>query len=431
MEKKRNPWAWVPTLYIGEGLPNVVVTVVAATMFMQLGMVDTEITFYVGWLGIPWIIKPLWSPFVDLYKTKRWWVLAMQALLCSAYAGVAFMLNTSIWFQGVLAFLFLMAFSSSTHDIAADGYYMLELDEHQQAWFVGIRNTFYRLAVIFGKGVFIPLAGVFAVWFRGQKAFAWSLVFYAVAGLFLALWLFHAYIMPKPECDQPHETTARDVICGIRQTFITFCRKMPLRETMFAIIFILFYRFPESLLNTVSITFLQRKVSEGGLGLTPFEFGLANGTVGTVGLLLGGILGGWLASRDGLKRWLWTMVCALTLPDIIYVYLSMAMPHSLFIVSTCLFVEQFGYGLGFTALTLYMLYYSQGTFKTSHYAICTGISYLGLTLPGMISGYIKDSVGYPAFFLIVMFSCIITFLVTAFLKIDPEFGKKQSPDNDQ
>lgn len=431
MKKKTNPWAWVPTLYIGEGLPNVVVTVVAATMFMQLGMVDTEITFYVGWLGLPWIIKPLWSPFVDLYNTKRWWVLAMQALLSSAYAGVAFMLNTSIWFQGVLAFLFLMAFSSATHDIAADGYYMLELDEHQQAWFVGIRNTFYRLAVIFGKGVFIPLAGVFAVWFRGQKAFAWSLVFYAVAGLFLALWLYHVYIMPKPKGDQPHETTARDVICGIKQTFITYCRKMPLRETMFAIIFILFYRFPESLLNTVSITFLQRKVSEGGLGLTPFEFGLANGTVGTVGLLLGGILGGWLASRDGLKKWLWTMVCALTLPDIIYVYLSMAMPNSLVIVSTCLFVEQFGYGLGFTALTLYMLYYSQGAFKTSHYAICTGISYLGLTIPGMLSGYVKDSVGYPTFFLIVMFSCIITFLVTAFLKIDPAFGKKQSPDDNQ
>lgn len=431
MKNKTNPWAWVPMLYVGEGLPNVVVTVVAATMFMQLGLVDTDITLYVGWLGLPWIIKPLWSPFVDLYKTKRWWVLSMQALLGSAYAGVAFMLNTPYWFQGVISLLFLMAFSSATHDIAADGYYMLELNEHQQAWFVGIRNTFYRLAVIFGKGILIPLAGVFAVLFRGQKAFAWSLVFYALAGLFLALWLYHAYVMPKPKGDQPRDTTAHEVIIGIKQMFITFFRKMPLRETLFAIAFILFYRFPESLLNTVSITFLQRKVSEGGLGLTPFEFGLANGTVGTIGLLLGGILGGWLASRDGLKKWLWTMVCALTLPDVIYVYLSMAMPHDLVIVSACLFVEQFGYGLGFTALTLYMLYYSQGTFKTSHYAICTGISYLGLTLPGMISGYIKDSVGYPTFFLIVILTCSITFLVTALLKIDPEFGRKQPSDRDQ
>ena len=194
---------------------------------------------------------------------------------------------------------------------------------------------------------------------------------------------------------------------------------------MLALIFLLFYRFPEALLNTVSITFLQRNPSEGGLGMTPMEFGLANGTVGTIGLLLGGIVGGWLASRDGLKKWLWPMVIALTLPDVVYVYMSMAMPHNLTLISSCLFVEQFGYGLGFTALTLYMLYFSQGKFKTSHYAICTGISYLGLMLPGMVSGWIKDSVGYPTFFLIVMAFCSVTFIVTAFVHIDPNFGKKK------
>ena len=423
--KSINPWAWIPTLYIGEGLPNVVVTVVAATMFMQLGMDDTSITLYIGWLGLPWIIKPLWSPFVDLYKTKRWWVLVMQALLGSAYAGVAFMLDTSFWFQGVMAFLFLMAFSSATHDIAADGYYMLELDEHKQAWFVGIRNTFYRLAVIFGKGVLIPAAGLLEVWFRGEKVFAWSLVFYGLAGLFIAIWLYHAYIMPRPVADQQHNTSFQEVISGIRQMFSSFIHKLPPREIMLALIFLLFYRFPEALLNTVSITFLQRNPSEGGLGMTPMEFGLANGTVGTIGLLLGGIVGGWLASRDGLKKWLWPMVIALTLPDVVYVYMSMAMPHNLTLISSCLFVEQFGYGLGFTALTLYMLYFSQGKFKTSHYAICTGISYLGLMLPGMVSGWIKDSVGYPTFFLIVMAFCSVTFIVTAFVHIDPNFGKKK------
>lgn len=172
-------------------------------------------------------------------------------------------------------------------------------------------------------------------------------------------------------------------------------------------------------------TFLMRSTAEGGLGLTPEEYGLAQGTVGLIGLLLGGIIGGILVSRDGMKRWLWPMVCAITLPDAVYIYLSYALDSNLWVVSSCLFVEQFGYGLGFTVLTLYMLYYCQGKFRTSHYSICTGITYLGLMLPGMVSGYLKDMVGYRMFFIIVMVCCLVTFLVTAFLKIDPEFGKKK------
>jgi PAT family beta-lactamase induction signal transducer AmpG len=320
---------------------------------------------------------------------------------------------------------FLMAFSSATHDIAADGYYMLELNEHQQAWFVGIRNTFYRLAVIFGNGVLVPVAGMLQLWFRDQKAFTWSLVFYGMAGLFLALWLYHAYIMPRPMSDQRHETNVREVSEGIVLMFKAYFQKFPLRQTIFAMLFLLFYRFPEALLTKMCATFLMRPGSEGGLGLSPQEFGLASGTVGLIGLTLGGILGGILASRDGLKRWLWPMVCAITLPDIVYVYMSFVMPSNLWLISICLFVEQFGYGLGFTALTLYMLYFSMGQFKTSHYAICTGISYLGLMLPGMLSGYMKDAMGYRTFFVVVMGLCVITFLVAAFVRIDPEFGKKK------
>jgi PAT family beta-lactamase induction signal transducer AmpG len=194
---------------------------------------------------------------------------------------------------------------------------------------------------------------------------------------------------------------------------------------LFAMCFLLFYRFPEALLTKMSVTFLMRPNSAGGLGLSPQEFGLASGTVGVIGLTLGGIIGGMLAGRDGFKRWLWPMVCAITLPDIVYVYMSYAMPDNLLFISSCLFVEQFGYGLGFTALTLYMLYFSKGNYQTSHYAFCTAISYLGLMLPGMLSGYLKDAMGYNAFFILVMVLCTITFLVTAFIKVDPEFGKKQ------
>ena len=223
--KHRNPWSWIPTLYIAEGLPNVVVMTVAVVMYMQLGLTDTDIALYTGWLGLPWVIKPLWSPFVDLYRTKRWWVLAMQLLLGSSLAGVAFTLNTPFWFQGTMAFFFLMAFSS--------------------AWFVGIRNTFYRLAVIFGNGVLIPVAGVLQVMFRYQMAYTWCLVFYGLAALFIAIWLYHSYIMPRAAKDVPHNTNAREVMNGVVSAFKTFFQKLPPREMMYAMLFLLFYRFPE------------------------------------------------------------------------------------------------------------------------------------------------------------------------------------------
>ena len=422
--QKISPWAWVPTLYFAEGLPNVLVTGLAAVMYMQMGLTDAELGLYTGWLALPWVIKPLWSPFIDLLKTKRWWVLAMQLLIGASLAGIAFTLPTALWFQGTMFFFFVMAFASATHDISADGFYMIELDEHCQTMFVGIRNTFYRLAVIFGNGILVSVAGVLQVMFRNRIAFTWSLIFYGMAGLFIALWLYHGWLMPRPAADSQKDDSVKEVVSGLKTMFVTFFTKFNGRQTLAVLMFLLFYRFPEALLNTMTKTFLMRTNSSGGLGLSPQEYGLANGTVGLVGLTLGGILGGILVSRDGMKKWLWPMVCAITLPDIVYIFLSFTLNSNILLVSTCLFVEQFGYGLGFTALTLYMLYYSQGAFKTSHYAICTGISYLGLMLPGMVSGYIKDAVGYQMFFIIVMISCVVTFLVTAFLKFDPDFGKK-------
>ena len=246
------------------------------------------------------------------------------------------------------------------------------------------------------------------------------------AGIFIALWLYHARFMPQPADDQQTHRTMGEVARELKMMFLTFFRKFGVKETVCVILFMLFYRFPEALLNTMTKTFILRPNSQGGLGLSPQEYGLANGTIGLIGLLLGGIIGGILVSRDGMKKWLWPMVCAITLPDAVYIYLSYSLNSDLFVVSSCLFVEQFGYGLGFTVLTLYMLFYSQGKFKTSHYSICTGISYLGLMLPGMVSGALKDMVGYRHFFIIVMACCVITFLVTAFLKIDPNYGKKRS-----
>ena len=425
--KQRNPWSWIPTLYFAEGLPYVAVMTISLVLYKQLGLSNAEITFYTSWLYLPWVIKPLWSPFIDVVKTKRWWITAMQLLIGAAFGGVAFTIPSSFWLQGSLFFFWVMAFSSATHDIAADGFYMLGLDQHQQAWFVGIRSTFYRLATIFGQGILVMIAGNLQVVFRNNIRYSWSLMFYGVAGLFIALWLYHSYILPKPSEDKGMESlnTAK-LMSELKQTVVTFFTKMPVREVVIAILFMLLYRMPEGLLAKVSSLFLIDSHGAGGLGLSPQEYGLVQGTVGIIGLTLGGILGGVAAGRDGLKRWLWPMVCAITIPDLVYVYMSYAMPSSLLVVNICVFFEQFGYGFGFTAYMLYLIYYSQGEYKTSHYALCTALMALSMMIPGLFAGALQEAVGYRMFFIIVMVFCIVTFIVSRLVKIDPEFGKKQA-----
>jgi len=421
--KNRNPWAWVPTLYFAEGVPYVAVMTISVIIYKRLGLSNTDITLYTSWLYLPWVIKPLWSPFVDMLRTKRWWILMMQILIAAALAGVAFTIPGPFWLQGSLAFFWLLAFSSATHDIAADGFYMLGLEQHQQAYFVGIRSTFYRIATIFSSGLLVGLAGVLQVLTR-SIAYAWSLVFYLIAGLFIALWLYHSWALPHPAEDQNRvQKTAADIVNEFWQTLVTFFRKP---QVWVGICFMLFYRMPEGLLAKVSALFLVDKVSNGGLGLSDVEFGMVQGTVGVIGLTLGGILGGIAASRDGLKRWLWPMVMAITIPDLVYVYLSYALPSSLLVINICIFLEQFGYGFGFSAYMLYLIYYSQGEHKTAHYALCTAFMALSMMIPGLFAGALQESVGYQAFFLIVVVCCAMTYIVSALLKIDPEFGKKKT-----
>ena len=424
-QKQHSPWSWVSTLYFAEGLPYVAVMTISLILYKQLGMSNADITFYTSWLYLPWVIKPLWSPFIDLVKTKRWWIVVMQLLIGAAFGGVAFTIPTSFWLQGTLFFFWVMAFASATHDIAADGFYMLGLDEHNQANFVGIRSTFYRLATIFGQGILVMIAGNLQVIWRNSIPFSWSLMFYGVAGLFIAFWLWHNYILPRPaEDDERKVTSVSDITKGMGNMLKTFVTKFPVKEVIIGILFMLFYRMPEGLLAKVSALFLVDAGHNGGLGLSPQEYGLVQGTVGIIGLTLGGILGGICAGRHGLKRWLWPMVCAITLPDAVYIYMSYAMPANLFIINTCVFIEQFGYGFGFTAYMLYLIYYSQGTFKTSHYALCTAFMALSMMIPGLFAGALQEAVGYRMFFIIVMACCAITFLVTAFIKVDPAFGKK-------
>lgn len=434
----KSPWSWVPTLYFAEGLPYVAVMTISLILYKQLGLSNSDITYYTSWLYLPWVIKPLWSPFIDLFKTKRWWITTMQLLIGAAFGGVAFTIPTSLWLQGSLFFFWIMAFSSATHDIAADGFYMLGLTQHDQALFVGIRSTFYRLATIIGQGILVMIAGNLQLIFRNSIPYSWSLMFYGVTGLFIGLWLWHSYILPHPSEDEPNthivdiegDGISDDVssvspssiiknFCHTVRTF--FCKE----QVIVGILFMLLYRMPEGLLVKVSALFLIDAEHNGGLGLSPQEYGLVQGTVGVIGLTLGGILGGMCAGHDGLKKWLWPMVCAITLPDVVYVYMAYAMPSNLFIINACVFVEQFGYGFGFTAYMLYLIYYSRGNYKTSHYALCTALMALSMMIPGLFAGALQETVGYRSFFLIVMAFCSVTYIITAFLKIDSNFGKKE------
>jgi len=395
---------------------------ISVIMYKRLGISNTDIALYTSWLYLPWVIKPFWSPFVDLLKTKRWWVVTMQMLVGAGLAGVAFTLPTDFFFQASLAVFWLVAFSSATHDIAADGYYMLALEPHEQAFFVGIRSTFYRISTIAGQGILVMIAGALET-STGKIPMSWSITFFIMAGLFIAFCLYHKFILPKPASDKPSVTvTASNLMKEFFATFASFFKK---KQVAVAILFMLFYRFPEAQLVKLITPFLIDPREVGGLGLTTTEIGLTYGTIGIIGLTIGGILGGILASRGGLKKWLWPMALIISLPNIAFVYLASVQPESFWVINLCVFIEQFGYGFGFTAYMLYMIYFSDGEHKTAHYAICTAFMALGMMLPGMAAGWLQEQLGYENFFIWVMICCIGTLVVTAFLKVDPNFAKKQ------
>ncbi|WP_167618095.1 AmpG family muropeptide MFS transporter [Maribellus sediminis] len=604
--KQRSPWFWVPSLYFAQGIPYVIVMTLSVIMYKRLGISNTDIALYTSWLYLPWVIKPLWSPIVDILKTKRFWIIIMQLVIGVGLAGVAFTIPVDRFFQITLAFFWLIAFSSATHDIAADGYYMLELSSGDQAFFVGIRSTFYRFAMLTGQGLLVILAGsietftglqplevnvsaqqgsakeiafnpedfqitkeqgetrfvapeelsvsiakvkaatadsivqlvnrwnidhsfytaeetlaktervsawkkhvsmpmenllkrvfnrqtpqlgaevgniaiipiqlanvpeadetlvlnfgfdkgdksikltreyrfefspknwdkpAFAVVqldsklnkptqasFIGRSGiitFAWSMVFVVIAGLFALFFLYHRFILPRPESDVANKEQGSGVLKEFLQTFASFFQK---KQIGVAILFMLLYRLAESQLVKLASPFLLDAREIGGLGLTTGDLGLVYGTAGMIALTVGGILGGVVASRNGLKYWIWWMAVAINLPNLSYLFLSLFTPESLWYVAAAVVVEQFGYGFGFTAYMLYMIYISQGKYKTAHYALTTGFMALGMMIPGMVSGWLQEIIGYQNFFIWVMICTIPIFLVIPFLKIDPEFG---------
>ena len=434
--KNINPWFWIPTLYFAEGIPYFIVNNISVIMFTNMGMSKGDMAMYTSLLYLPWVIKPLWSPFVDIIKTKRWWIMAMQILMSVAFALVAFTLphpsaeviaagNTDVSLFAVTLVLFwITAFASATHDIAADGFYMLALSPGDQSVFVGIRSTFYRLSSIFGQGVLVVIAGVLERKL-GDVPQAWSVTLIVSAVIFAAVTLWHTFRLPRPSSDASRMTegrgSARDIFVEFGNTFATFFRK---KHIWIALAFMLLYRLPEAFLVKMMNPFLLDSASQGGLGLSTETVGVVYGTIGVAALTVGGILGGLAASKWGLKKSLWPMALSLTLPCLSFVFLAAFQPQNIVLISSCVALDQFGYGFGFTAYMLYLIYFSDGEFKTAHYSLCTAFMALSMMLPGMVAGYIQEAIGYVWFFSFVMICCLVTVLVTLLLKVDPEYGKK-------
>jgi PAT family beta-lactamase induction signal transducer AmpG len=424
-----HPWRWIPTLYFAQGLPYVVVMTLAVVLYKNLGVSNTEIALYTSWLYLPWVIKPLWSPLVDLLGTKRRWILAMQFLVGAALAMVALALPAPKFLQMTLAVFWLMAFASATHDIAADGFYMLALTQRSQAALVGVRSTFYRLAMIGGQGGLVYLAGVLHER-TGSVVQAWQWVFGVLALVFGAASLYHLWALPRPAADRPPGRGRSPAVfwADFAAVFVAFFRKPGIARIL---AFLLLYRFAEAQLLKLVTPFLLDPLSAGGLGLKTQEVGIAYGTVGITALTLGGLLGGWVISLGGLKRLLWPLMICMHAPNLVFVALATWQPTNLVLVSAAVALEQFGYGFGFTAYMVFMLMVASSSgsgesavHKTAHYALCTGFMALGMMLPGMWAGWLQSQLGYTQFFVWACVATLPSFVAAALVHIDPEFGRK-------
>lgn len=436
MKKNKNPWLFVPSQYFAEGLPYIIVNSMSVAMFKSMG-VSNELIGLTSYLYLPWAIKPLWSPLVDSKSTKRNWVLAMQLIMAVLFFITAAILNLDSNFIPVLIILTIISFVSATHDIATDGSYLHSLDKGDQAFFSGIRNTFYRLAVIFGSGILVIIAGDITE-ATGNIELGWITAFVIVGVLLFLIFLYHLFILPKPGTDRP--VINKDKTIPFVEAFrIYFSRK----KIVIVVSFILLYRFGEALLVKMAPAFILDDRSLGGLGVPLSDFGFMYGTLGVIALVIGGILGGILIKRYSLKRLIWPMAIAMNLPNVLYIILAVMQPDYVYkidlssisqmfgieiwninfypLVQSFVIIEQFGYGLGFTAFMVYLLYISEGEYKTSLYAISTGLMAVGMMIPGLFSGWVQSISSYSLLFIL---SVVLTIPGMVFIKYLPEIEEK-------
>jgi MFS transporter, PAT family, beta-lactamase induction signal transducer AmpG len=417
----RNPWAWIPTLYVAEGMPNALVATVSVMLYNDLGISNTATAFFTSLLYLPWVIKPLWSPAVDILKTRRQWIWTMQLLLGAGLAGIALMIPAAHFIQWTIVFFGLLAFSSATHDIAADGFYMTAPTEREQSFFIGFRSIFFNFGKIFASGALVYFTNE-VIKRTGNHFLAWSAMFALAAAIFFGLAFYHRYILPHPAVDQPKQAGASENFSAeFFKTFAAFFKKP---KIIVLLLFLLLYRLGEAQLIKIIPIFLHAPVEKGGLGLDIGKISVIYGTSGVIAFMCGALLGGFFVARRGLKFWLWPMLLAIHLPDAVFIWLAYVQPENLFAIGAGVAVEQFGYGFGFTAMMLYMIWIARGEHRTAHYAICTGFMALGVMLPGMWSGKLQEILGYPHFFVWVILATIPSFIVAMGIPLDSNFGKQ-------
>ena len=419
IQKNKWAWAWVPSLYFAQGLPYALVVTVSVIMYKRLGFSNSDLGLYTSLLYIPWVIKPLWSPFVDIKSTKRNWFLGMQLLASIALLAIGLSLPTNIFFVTSLACFWMVAFASATNDIATDGYYMIGLTEEKQSFFVGMRSVFYKLASVTGQGLLVVLAGFLENKY-GDNTKAWSYTMICAGFLMLLMTLSNFFVTPKFESS---EAIVLEKPKGFLEVFVSFFKKPGMG---LAITFILFFRLGESQLVKMASPFLLDPTSVGGLGYSTSEVGTIYGTIGVVFLTIGGILGGVLISRQGLKKWMLPMLISLNAPNALYALLAVTGTTEAWAVTGTVIVEQFGYGFGIAGFMVYLIYVAEGNSKTSHYALATGFMALGMMLPGLISGYMQEWLGYDGFFIWVVLAALPAFIILRYIKYPADFGKAKT-----
>ena len=420
MKTDSKPWYWIPVLNFASGLPYAIVISVSVIMYKSLGINNEDIGIYTSLLYLPWVIKPLWSPFIDLYSTKRNWFLAMQLLISIAFLVVGLTIPTSHFFILSLAVFWVAAFASASNDVASDGFYMLALAKEQQSFFLGIRSTFYRLSMLTGNGLIVIIAGYLEQQY-GDKTKAWSYTMIIIGLIMAVITIYNYFFTPKTETKTIGNELELTPKVSFGTVFSSFFQK---KQIGLALAFILFFRLGESQLLKMLTPFLIDEKSVGGMGLTTQDVGIIYGTFGVLALTIGGILGGIAISKQGLGKWMLPMILTMHLPIIGFILLSHFHPASIFYVYATVIAEQFGYGFGFAAFMMYLIYVADGESKTSHYSIATGFMALGMMLPGMLSGYIQEYLGYTNFFVWVFLATIPGLILSRFLIFPKDFGKK-------
>ena len=430
MKTYNKPWYWIPVLNFASGLPYAIIISVSVILYKNLGINNEDIGIYTSLLYLPWVIKPLWSPFIDLYSTKRKWFLSMQLLIFFAFLIVGLTIPLSNFFVISLAIFWVAAFASASNDVASDGFYMLALEKEQQSFFLGIRSTFYRLSMLTGNGLIVVIAGYLEQEY-GDKQKAWSYTMIVVGLIMTVITIYNYFTTPKIEVETA-ETKITETNSAVSKTewvpnksftavFASFFQK---KQIGIALAFILLFRLGESQLLKMLTPFLIDPITAGGMGLTTQDVGVIYGTFGVLALTVGGILGGIVISRDGLGKWMLPMILAMHLPIIGFILLSHFHPSSVYYVYVTVIAEQFGYGFGFAAFMMYLIYLADGESKTSHYSIATGFMALGMMVPGMLSGYIQEYLGYGNFFIWVFIATIPGLILSRFLIFPTDFGKK-------